>query len=176
MLSKLLLAFAVLLAILGVVVSRQPDEFIVARSVIINAPAEKVFPHINDHHNWEAWSPWAKLDPNMKSEITGAAAGQGSVYSWKGSAQVGEGISTIVESRPNELVKMKLEFLKPFKCVNDVEFSLRQEGSQTVVTWRMSGKANFISKIMSLFMNCEKMMNGQFDQGLAKLKEIVEKS
>ncbi len=176
MFLKIVAAVAVVLAVLAVVISMQPDEFSVSRSALMNAPAEKVFAQINDHHNWEQWSPWGKLDPSMKSSITGPASGTGSVYSWSGNAQVGEGSSTIVESRAKEFVKMKLEFLKPFKGINDVEFTLKPEGSSTLVTWSMSGKANFISKAMGLLMNCEKMMNGQFDQGLAQLKAIVEKS
>lgn len=176
MFLKIILGAAVLLGGLAIVINMQPDEFNVSRSALMNAPAEKVFAQINDHHNWEHWSPWGKLDPNMKSTITGPASGLGSVYSWSGNSQVGEGISTIVDSRADEFVKMKLEFLKPFKGTSDVEFTLKPEGASTLVTWNMTGKSNFIAKAMGLFMDCGKMMDAQFDQGLAALKAIVEKS
>ena len=81
---------------------------------------------------------------------------------------------TITESRPNELIRLKLEFLKPFQATNAAEFTFRPEGNQTAVSWSMSGKKNFVFKAMSLFMDSDKMIGGQFEKGLADLKSVAE--
>lgn len=172
---KILIGFLALVAILVVVISLRPNEFKISRSISISAAPEIVFAQVNDHRRWEVWSPWSKLDPNMKKTFEGPQWGVGAIYKWAGNNQVGEGVSTIIESRPNELIKMKLDFMKPFKSSSDVEFAFVSEGTQTVVTWSMSGKNNFIGKAMSLFMDCQKMVGGQFDSGLAQLKNVVEK-
>lgn len=175
MLSKILVIVVIAAAVLAVVISMRPDEFSVSRSVLIHAPAASVFDYVSDFRKWEKWSPWAGLDPDMRRTYSDPSSGPGAVYSWSGNNQVGEGSMTATEVRPNEVIRMKLEFLKPFKASNDAEFIFRPEGAGTSVTWSMSGKNNFISKAMGLFMNCDKMVGGQFDQGLAKLKSILEK-
>ncbi len=81
---------------------------------------------------------------------------------------------TIVESRPNELVRMRLEFLRPFKAVNTAELTFKPKGDQTEVTWSMSGTNNFMFKAVGLFMDCEKMCGDQFAEGLATMKRIAE--
>jgi hypothetical protein len=133
-----------------------------------------VFAEVNDFHNWEAWSPWAKLDPGMKKTYEGAPAGTGAIFRWSGNRQIGEGSTTIIESRPSELIRIKLEFLKPFKTTNTVEFTFKPAGDQTVIAWSMLGKNNFIAKAVGLVMNCDKMVGGQFEQGLAQMKSVVE--
>src|SRR5258706_10085352 len=170
----ILLALAFIALLLVIVVAGQPDEFKVSRSANISAPPEKVFPHVNDLHKWEAWSPWARLDPDAKSTFEGAASGTGAAMSWSGNKKIGEGRMGITESRANELIRFKLEFLKPFKATNTAEFTFRPEGNQTVVTWSMFGKANFMSKAVGLFMDCDKMVGGQFEQGLAQMKSVPE--
>lgn len=175
MLKKILIVIVIALAALSVGISLQPDEFRVSRSTIINAQPETVFPLINEFHNWEGWSPWAKLDPNAKTIFEGPSAGLGSKMVWEGNHEVGTGSITITESRPYELVQMRLDFLKPFESTSNAEFTLLPQGNGTQVTWTMYGKNNFISKTMSLFMDCEKMVGEQFDKGLASIKEIAEK-
>lgn len=138
------------------------------------APPEAVFSQVNNLHRWEAWSPWAKLDPAAKNAYQGPAAGVGAAFSWSGNHQVGEGRMTITESRPNDLIRMNLEFMKPFKATNITEFTFKPEGNLTVVTWTMSGKNNFISKAIGLFIDCDKMVGGQFEKGLAQIKSISE--
>ena len=176
MLKKIFLVLVLIMAVFLVIVSLQPSEFRVARSTTINATPVAVFSQVNDFHNWEAWSPWAKLDPNSKAIYEGPSAGTGATFRWSGNNQVGEGSNTITESRPNELIHIKLEFLKPFKGVNDVEFTFKPDGNQTLVTWSMSGHNNFMSKAIGLLMNCEQMVGGQFEKGLAQLKATVEKN
>lgn len=174
MLKKVLLSLAVVLAAFAVVVALQSPHFRVERSVAIAAPPEMVFAQVNNLRNWESWSPWAKVDPAMKQTYEGPADGVGAVYKWSGNNEVGEGSSTIVESRPSESVRFELAFVRPFEGTNDVEFTFKPEGGQTVVTWAMSGERNFFFKALGLFMNCDKMCGDQFEQGLAKLKSVAE--
>jgi uncharacterized protein YndB with AHSA1/START domain len=174
MLTKILIALAVIVVVFAAIVAMQPSEFRVTRTAAISAPPAAVFAQVNDLHKWEAWSPWVKLDPAMKKTYEGAPAGTGAIHAWAGNNQVGEGRMTITESRPNELIRFKLEFLKPFATTNTAEFSFKPEGNQTVVTWSMAGENNFIAKALHLFMNMDKMVGGQFEKGLAQMKSVVE--
>jgi uncharacterized protein YndB with AHSA1/START domain len=174
MLKKILIAVAVIIVVLVVIVALQPTEFRVARSTTISAPAPAVFAQVNDFHKWEAWNPWGKIDPAMKQTYEGAPAGIGAIYTWAGNNEVGEGRMTITESRPSELIRIKMEFFKPFAGISTAEFTFKPEGNQTAVTWRMSGENNFMAKAIHLFMNMDKMIGGQFDKGLAQMKSIVE--
>ena len=132
---KILIALAVIVIALVGVVAVQPSKFRIARTATISAPAPAVFAHVNDFHKWEAWNPWAQLDPAMKQTYEGASAGTGAIYTWTGNREVGEGRMTMMESCPTELIRIKLEFLKPFKATNTAEFTFKPEGEQTVVTW-----------------------------------------
>ncbi len=174
MLKKILIALAVIVVGFLVVVAMQPSEFHVTRTATISAPPAAVFAQVNDLHRWEAWSPWGKLDPAMKETFAGAPAGTGASYTWSGNNEVGEGRMTITESRPSELIQLQLEFVRPFASTCTVEFTFKPEGDQTAVAWSMAGKNNFIAKAVGLFMNCDKMVGGQFEQGLAQMKSVVE--
>jgi hypothetical protein len=174
MLAKIFLGLAAVLLVLVVVIALRPADFRVSRSTTIAAPASAIFSRVNDLHQWEAWSPWTGIDPAMKVGYEGPATGVGSSYTWSGNNEVGEGRSTVTESRLDEVVRFKLEMKRPFVGSNDVEFAFKPEGAQTVVTWSMAGKNNFMSKAVGLFMDCEKMCGDQFEQGLAKLKALVE--
>jgi len=174
MLLKVLIVVAVILVVLVVIVALQPSDFRVTRSATMSAPAPAVFAQVNDFHKWEAWNPWGKIDPAMKQTYEGAPAGTGAINTWVGNKEVGEGRMTIVESHPSDLIRIKLEFFKPFAATNTAEFTFKPEGNQTVVTWSMSGDKNFMAKAVHLFMNMDKMIGGQFDKGLAAMKSIVE--
>lgn len=174
MLKKILIGVVVVLVICVVIVALQPSTYSVTRSLVINAPPEVVFPHVNELKKWAAWNPWEKLDPNMKMTYDGPEAGVGSSYAWVGNSDVGEGKMTITGSKPNESIQFKLEFYKPMAGVSDTEFTFKPQGDQTEVTWSMSGKNNFIGKAMCLVMSMDKMIGGQFEQGLADLKKIAE--
>jgi uncharacterized protein YndB with AHSA1/START domain len=174
MLVKVLVALAVIVAGALVVVATRPAEFRVTRTGTIAAPPATVFAQVNDFHKWEAWNPWGKLDPAMKESYEGAPAGVGAVYTWTGNSQVGEGRMTITESRPNELIRIKMEFLKPFAATSTAEFTFRPEGNQTAVTWTMEGTNNFMAKAMHLVMNMDRMIGGQFEKGLAAMKSVAE--
>jgi uncharacterized protein YndB with AHSA1/START domain len=174
MLKKILIVLAVIVVAAVVVVALQPAEFRVTRSATIAAPPEAVFAQVNDLHKWEVWSPWAKLDPAAKNSYEGPAAGVGAAFAWSGNDQVGEGRMTITESRPNELIRFRLDFMKPFKSTNGSEFTFKPEGNQTVVTWTMFGKNTFVSKAMHLCVDCDKMLGGYFEKGLAQIKSVTE--
>ena len=170
----ILFALGILAILFIVVIAGQPDEFIVTRAARIAASPEKVFPHVNNLHAWDAWSPWAKLDPNAKNSFSGLESGTGAAMSWVGNNKIGEGSMIITDSRPSEMIAFKLEFLKPFKASNTAEFTFKTVGNQTEVTWSMSGKSNFAFKIFGLFMNCDNMAGRDFEKGLAALKTITE--
>jgi Polyketide cyclase / dehydrase and lipid transport len=174
MLKKILVAIAVIVVVFVVVVAMQPSEFRIERSARIAAPAPAVFAQVNDFHNWEAWSPWAKLDPAAKATFEGPPAGKGAIFRWAGNQEVGEGSMMITESRPSDLIRIKLEFLEPFEATNTAEFTFKPEGNQTAVTWSMEGQNNFIAKAVCLFMNMDKMVGGQFEKGLASMKSVAE--
>jgi hypothetical protein len=177
MLKKLLVLVAVFVVVaIGflIFVAMRPAEFHIERSIAINAPASAIFPHVNDFHKWAPWSPWEKIDPDMKREHGGAESGVGAMYSWAGDSNIGEGKMTITESKPDELIVIKLEFIKPFAGVNTVHFTFKPEGEKTNVTWRMDGTNGFAAKMLSVFMNMDAMVGNSFAEGLTALKGIAE--
>jgi polyketide cyclase/dehydrase/lipid transport protein len=176
MLKKILIGLAALVVILLVVVALQPDNYRVSRTAEIAAPPPAVFAQVNDFEKWDAWSPWAKLDPNAKIAFEGPKAGKGAVFKWSGNDKIGEGSMTLTESRPAELVRIKVDFVKPFEGSSNTEFTLKPQGNRTAVTWTMFGEHNFIGKAMCLFMNGEKMMSTEIDKGLSQMKSVVEAS
>ena len=174
MMKKILLALLLIVVVFIIVVATRRADFQITRSTTIAAPAVVVFAQVNDFHKWDAWSPWAKLDPTMKQTHEGASAGPGAIYTWSGNKDVGEGRMTLTESRANELVRIKLEFLKPFPTINTTEFSFKPEGTQTAVVWSMTGTNNFMAKAFCMFMNMDKMVGGDFEKGLVQLKTVAE--
>jgi len=174
MFKKILLVLVVVVAVLTGLAAMQPSHFQITRSMTMAASPAAVFAQVNDFHNWEAWSPWAKMDPNAKNNFEGPDAGEGAKFSWAGNDKVGEGKMTIVESKPNDLVKIKLEFLKPMTCTNDTLFTFKPEGDKTLMTWTMSGENGLIAKAFHLFMNVDKMVGADFEKGLTSIKQIVE--
>src|SRR5215218_3362800 len=117
----------VIIGFLLAVALKRPD-FRLARSATIGAPPDVVFEQVNDFHKWRAWSPWEKLDPLQRRTYEGAQAGRGAVYAWIGNKKVGQGRMTIVESLPGELIRLRLEFLKPFAATNMAEFTFEPRG------------------------------------------------
>jgi uncharacterized protein YndB with AHSA1/START domain len=172
--KKLLIVLALIAIVLVVVVALQPSQYRVERTATIAAPAPVVFAQVNDFHNWEAWSPWAKIDPAMKQAYEGAAAGTGAIYRWAGNTEVGEGRMTISESRPGDLIRVSLEFLKPFASTATAEFTFKPQGDQTVVTWSMTGGRNFMAKAVHLVLNIDRLIGEQFEKGLAQMKAVAE--
>jgi len=174
MLIKIGIGLVLVLGVFAAIVAMRPSDFRVERSAVVSAPAPVVFAQVNDLHNWDAWSPWAKLDPAAKQTFDGPRAGTGAAFAWAGNNQVGEGRMTITESRPNELVRFRLDFVKPLAGTNTAEFTFTPQGNQTAVRWTMTGRQNFITKTVCMFMSMDKMVGGQFEQGLAQMKSVAE--
>jgi uncharacterized protein YndB with AHSA1/START domain len=174
MLNIILISLLAVIGIFLVVVASRPSDFRISRSAAIAAPPAIVFEQINDFHKWNAWSPWAKMDPEARNTFDGPPAGVGASFAWAGNSKVGEGRMTITESQPVDRVLIKLDFFKPFVATHTVEFTLKPEGDRTTVTWSMSGRNSFIGKAIGLVMNCDKMIGGQYEQGLANLTSVVE--
>jgi len=164
----------VIVVVLGLALT-QPDSFKVQRSVSIKAPPEKIMGYLDDFHQWPSWSPWEKLDPNLKRTFEGAARGKGAVYAWSGNDQVGQGRMEIVGDEAPTRLDIKLDFIKPFASSNRAEFTLQPQGEVTLVTWTMSGPSQFVTKLMGVFYSMDKMIGKDFDKGLAQLKQLAEK-
>jgi len=178
MLIKTLIVVAALVVVFVIIVATRPARFRIARSATIAAPSEIVFAQVNDFHAWQAWSPWEKKDPAMKRTHEGPPSGRGAVYAWAGNKEVGEGRMTLTESRPAELIRIRLDFLKPFAATNESEFTFtpRGDGGQTEVIWSMTGHNGFMAKAFCMFMDMDKLVGSDFEKGLASMKTIAESS
>ena len=167
-------ALGAIVAIAVVVVATRPSEFRVSRRIAIAAPPSTVFAHVNDFHKWDAWNPWAKIDPAMRQRYEGAPTGAGAAYVWAGNSQVGEGRMTMTESVPSERITIQMEFMKPFAATSTAVFTFEPDGDRTIVTWSLEGRNNFVAKAMHLVVNMDRMIGGQFEKGLAQMKFVVE--
>lgn len=174
MIKTLAIIFVVSILAVLIFAATRPDTFRVERSLRIKAPPEKIFPHINDFHQWKAWSPWEKIDPAAKTNHSGANNGVGAVYEWNGNNEVGQGRMEIIESSPPSKIVLKIDFIKPFEGHNTIEFTLVPQGDTTTVTQAMYGASPFISKVMGLFFSMDKMVGSKYEEGLATLKAVAE--
>jgi uncharacterized protein YndB with AHSA1/START domain len=168
----------VVVALIGgvlVVAALRPDDFSVQRSASIKAPPEKIYPMLADFRQWPAWSPWEKLDPEMKRTLSDPASGPGATYAWQGSSKVGAGRMEIKEVTAPTKVEIQLDFIKPFEGHNIADFILVPRGDTTEVTWLMHGPTPFVSKLMGVFVDMDKMIGKDFEAGLANLKAASEK-
>lgn len=169
----------ILVVLLGAAVlifaATRPDSLRVQRAASIKAPPEKIFPLISDFKRWAAWSPYEKKDPNMKRSYGGAAEGKGATYAWDGDSNVGQGRMEITDAQPPGRVAIKLDFTRPFEAHNNVVFTLLAKGDATEVTWDMQGPANYLSKLIGVFVNMDRMIGQDFEVGLANLRSVAEK-
>lgn len=173
MIKKILVGLVAVIAIFLIVVAMRPADFRVERSATIAAPAAALFEQVNDHHKFAVWNPFMKLDPNVKNTYSGPESGVGAVCAWDGNKDIGAGSATITESKPGELVRMRMDWIRPMAGVATVDFTFKPDGDKTTVTWAMYGKNGFMGKAVSLFMDCDKMCGPPFEQGLAELGKIV---
>ncbi len=169
-----LLVLAVLIGGVLVAASMRPSTFSVRRSATMSATPQEVFAHLEDFRRWSSWSPWEALDPAMKRTHSGSESGVGAIYEWSGNKKVGRGRMEIVESKPSNLIRLKLDFYEPFESHNTTDFTLEPTEQGTRITWDMRGPANYISKLMGLFVSMDKMIGKDFDKGLSNLKSLVE--
>lgn len=175
MLVTIVIAGVLLVALLGFAATR-PDTFEVKRTQTVQASPERIFAQIEDFRNWAAWSPFEKFDPAMTKTYSGAARGKGAEYRWAGNQKAGQGAMEIVEAAPPALVRIRVDFSRPFQAHNIAEFTLETKGSSTAVTWAMRGPQPFPFKLMSIFLSMDKMVGKDFEEGLAKLKALTESS
>lgn len=177
MLKRILLGLVtiVVVGVMAVLIlaSRQPDDFRIARTITIDAPAERIVANIEDFNKWSAWSPWERLDPAMQRTFSGAPSGKGAVYEWSGNSDVGQGRMEILDSSPAK-VSIKLDFYKPMEASNIAEFTLQPQGDGNELTWAMIGPMPLISKVFSLFVDIDQMVGADFEKGLAELKKVSE--
>jgi hypothetical protein len=177
MIKKILIGIAVaIVAVVGIllaVAATRPAEYRVERSATLSASPEALFEQVNDHRKFAVWNPFLKLDPNVKNTYSGPESGVGAVCSWDGNSNIGAGSSTIIESKPGELVRCRMDWKRPMEGVAMVDFTFKPEGDKTTVTWAMYGTNNFMGKVMSLFFDCDKMCGPQFEKGLADLGAIA---
>jgi polyketide cyclase/dehydrase/lipid transport protein len=163
------------IAIVLIIAAAKPNTFSVQRATLVKAPAEKIFPFINDFHQWGSWSPYEHKDPAMKRSYSGAASGKGAVYAWDGNNNVGSGRMEILDASVPAKIVIKLDFFTPFEGHNTAEFTMLPQGDATSLTWLMHGPAPFMAKIMHVFMNIDRMVGKDFEIGLANLKRLTEK-
>ncbi len=198
MFKRLLILLVLAIGAFLAVAALQPSEFEVKRTLVINAPARSIYDKVNDLEQWANWSPWAKLDPNAKTRFERTTRGIGATMHWEGNQDVGSGSMRIVDSEVAKRVVLELNFLKPFKSQATSTFTFEQEAtapvihdtsdhdhdhdhdhghveeSKTTVTWSMKGENNFLGKIMSLVINCDKMIGDKHEEGLTNLKALSE--
>ena len=174
MIKTIFIVVALAIVALLAYAATRPDSFRLERQTVIKAPPEKIFANLVDFNKWGAWSPWEKLDPQMKRTHSGAGSGKGASYAWAGD-KVGAGSMEILDATPSSSVKIKLDFTKPFEAHNLVDFTLVPQGDSTQVTWAMYGPMAFINKLFGVFMSMDKMVGKDFEAGLADLKAVSEK-
>lgn len=163
------------IAVVLILAAMKPDRFRVSRSAVIKAPPEKIFPLINDFKAWTAWSPYENKDPAMKRTYGSSTSGKGATYAWEGNSNVGAGNMLITDAPQPSKVTLELNMAKPIEAHNIVDFTLVPAGDATTVTWAMRGEAPYFAKIIHVFFNMDKMVGGDFEAGLAKLKAAAEK-
>ena len=166
---------AIAVAVVLILAATKPDTFSVRRAATVRAPPERIFPLINDFHQWGSWSPWEHKDPAMKRTYSGADSGKGAVYAWDGNKNVGSGRMEILEASLPSKIVIKLDFFAPFEAHNTAEFTMLPQGDATNLTWVMHGPLVFMAKVMHVFINMDKMIGKDFEAGLANLKKLTEK-
>lgn len=176
MFLKIGLAVVAIVAVFLVYVAMKPADYMISRELAINATPEKIFPYLNGSKLANNWMPWKEVDPQAEMAFEGPEFGPGAKTSWDSKGQLGKGSATILESVPNQRVRIRLAYVRPFEMEQEAEYVVRPAGEQNIVTWSVRGKNNFIGRAMCAFMNMDKMVGGNFERGLANLKALVEKS
>jgi uncharacterized protein YndB with AHSA1/START domain len=168
------IVLAIAIVIVLILAATKPAAFSVQRAIDIAAPPERIFPLINDFHQWGSWSPWEKKDPEMKRSFSGPQSGKGAVYGWEGNKNVGSGRMEILEASTPSKILIQLDFFTPFEGHNTAEFTIRPQGGVSHVNWVMRGPASFMSKLMQVFINLDRMIGKDFEAGLSSLKKLSE--
>jgi hypothetical protein len=178
MLQTIVIILAVLIVIVVALLAfaaTKPNTVRYTRSTRINAAPEKIAALITDFHKWRLWSPWEKKDPNLKRTYSGKDSGVGAVYAWEGNKNVGSGRMEILEASPRR-IRIQLDFITPFKASNMAEFDLTPQGGTTDVNWVLTAENVFIGKVMSIFLDFDKLIGKDFESGLAEMKATAERA
>ena len=175
MILKIFAVIIVLIAAILVFAATKPDTFRIQRSIVIQAPPEKIFPLINDLHNWPQWAPQDREDPAIKRSFSGPQSGVGATSDWSGAGRTGAGRMVITESTAPKSIAVDVDWSRPFAARNINEFTLEPDGASTKVTWSMHGPNLYMMKLMSVFTNMDRMMGQHFDSGLQNLKQVAER-
>jgi uncharacterized protein YndB with AHSA1/START domain len=148
--------------------------YTVERSATVHAEPERVYEQIVDFHRWPAWSPWEDVDPDLHRTYSGPAEGVGSVYEWTGNRKAGAGRMEMTDAERPDRVVIDLRFLKPFKSTSTITFTLVPDAGGTRVTWTMTGTRTMALKLMGVFTSMDKLVGGDFEKGLARLRAVAE--
>ena len=168
-LSGLILLVLALVAIAFVL----PDRAVVARSIVIEADPDRIFPHVNSMQKTEAWSPWLSRDPNTKLTYSGPDSGVGNKLEWASDhPQVGSGTQEITASTANASVETALDF-GPMGTAK-ASFTLASAEGGTEVTWGFVTELglNPMARWMGLMM--DRWVGADYEAGLENLKSLVE--
>jgi len=174
MLKKILVGLVVIIGGLMAYAAVRPGHMNISRELLINANVDTLFPYLNNSKMANSWMPWAESDPGLVMNYSGPAEGVGSISSWDSKGQMGTGKAEVVSSIANHSVKTQLTYTKPMNMSQMAEMTLTPSGSATMVRWQVTGEQNFICRLMSIFMDMDKMVGGEFEKGLTKLKASVE--
>lgn len=174
MLALILTLLSLIVVAVLIYAATRPDTLRIERSLVIQAPAEQILAHVNDFHRWRDWSPYEKLEPDMRREIGGAASGVGATYAWEGQGKAGAGRMEIADTRADRTT-IRLDFSKPLVSRNIAEFAALAQADGTRLTWSMQGPAAYMTKLMGVFFNMDRMIGRDFETGLAALKTLSEK-
>lgn len=173
MLIKILMLVGATVSGLLLYAAFKSGEMHIARELLIKAPPEAIFPHINNSKKANQWN-WMCEEPGLEMSYSGPEAGLGSVASWKSKSMMGVGTAEIVESVANRSVKTKLTFVKPMEMSQLSEVSLNPSAGGTLVRLSFTWNNPFILRLMCMFSDMDKKMGGSFEKGLSNLKRIVE--
>jgi len=150
------------------------ETYVVERSILINAPAERIYGQVVDFRKWRDWSPWEGIDPELERTYSGSEAGKGAVYQWSGNRKAGKGSMTITEDIEPSRVRIDLWFEKPFKARNDMVLAIQAEGTGSRVIWTLTGQRTFMVKVMGILKSMDKLVGPDFEKGLLQLKTVAE--
>ena len=171
---KIVLGFFLILflaVVVGMLVVGKKYHF--EKSIVINAPVEKVWQNVNSMKAVNSWSPFLDFDKNMKQTYSGVSGQVGDTYHWSGNDEAGEGEEKITALETNKKSSVNIHFIKPFDGYADADVILESEGNATKVTWTFNTEMNYPMNLMKLTMDSQ--MEKDFGKGLQKLKEISEK-
>lgn len=149
------------------------SQYTMSRDITINARPGDVFAYLDELRRWQAWSPWAKLDPAARMTYSEPASGPDAFMDWEGNRKMGAGRLTVLEREPDRRLRYRLEFRRPMTDTAEAEFELKKAGDGTHVTWTMRGEQNLLGRILWLLF-AGRLVAGQFEEGLHNLKDVAE--